>query len=654
MWRLLLWLLWNLLIIVVMVMEDINLHHRYYWGNLVVVGVVDGLMVVPSISRTSPSYRPLPSSSSLSIVPATTSQCRMDDRNQRLLPSRQSFHHHCICRKISTMRTSCTWEMQLLKSRTNDIEADVGAESTSKTSIESSVNIQKCSICMLLPDERSNHHQEDEDGDDDVEVNSRRTEIKLPQRHPESNINNSWKDAALDIAKKLDIPCLTQDELMVDVIDCSVDSFDDANGENLPTVSGTVVSSTSPSSSSSPRHGTYSHILRIVPYEYDDQHQQMEVTTYALAIESLTEQQQSPSKSKKKLRRQRRMKLSSNPFYIDLYPHDNSKTRRRTTMNSNIGDNAHSRGQQQQQQRDLLVQAVKPPPPSTTTRKSNNTETGPLFVIHDWTAGLGQDSTILALASGPQTLVWMFERDPVVGALLQDAIRRLHLLTSTPTAGTGSNNLAVAVDLSKRLRLTIGDGKDSMTFITDSENNQKRPYDSDYDDNSHNPSSSMSSSRQVQQHCKKPDVVYLDPMFPPRQKSAAVKKGMKLLQELLETQNEEDLNQKKSDAADGSSNNDSSSQRLDDEIELLKAALDCARLRVVVKRPIKAPPLGSRNGNDSSSSSNNNNKKTAGGDDGDGDGDVVQQPLLLPKPSYNLKGSVNRFDVYVIPPSKLG
>ncbi len=60
------------------------------------------------------------------------------------------------------------------------------------------------------------------------------------------------------------------------------------------------------------------------------------------------------------------------------------------------------------------------------------------------------------------------------------------------------------------------------------------------------------------------DVIYLDPMFPPREKSALVKKEMQVLQALAET-----------DLGDG----------------LLPLALTAAKKRVVVKRPDYAPPL---------------------------------------------------------------
>ena len=65
------------------------------------------------------------------------------------------------------------------------------------------------------------------------------------------------------------------------------------------------------------------------------------------------------------------------------------------------------------------------------------------------------------------------------------------------------------------------------------------------------------------------DVICLDPMFPQRDKSAAVKKEMVLFQALLETD-------ASPDAAD----------------QLLAWALLQDVARVVVKRPVRAPHLG--------------------------------------------------------------
>ena len=65
------------------------------------------------------------------------------------------------------------------------------------------------------------------------------------------------------------------------------------------------------------------------------------------------------------------------------------------------------------------------------------------------------------------------------------------------------------------------------------------------------------------------DVIYLDPMFPGRDKSAAVKKEMALFQRLLEG-------------------------TVDDAAELLTWALEQPVSRVVIKRPLRAAELGGR------------------------------------------------------------
>lgn len=84
---------------------------------------------------------------------------------------------------------------------------------------------------------------------------------------------------------------------------------------------------------------------------------------------------------------------------------------------------------------------------------------------------------------------------------------------------------------------------------------------------------------------QQPDIIYLDPMFPPRNKSAAVKKEMRLVKLLVG----EDL----------------------DADELLPLALQHAKYRVVVKRPSYAPYLNQQ------------------------------------KPSMSIESKANRFDVYV-------
>lgn len=104
----------------------------------------------------------------------------------------------------------------------------------------------------------------------------------------------------------------------------------------------------------------------------------------------------------------------------------------------------------------------------------------PLSAV-DATAGLGEDAFLLAAASFEVTL---YERDPVIAALLDDALRR----------GAADPDLAPIVS---RMELVEGDSVAALPAI--------------------NPA---------------PDVVLLDPMFPERRKSALVKKKFQILHRL--------------------------------------------------------------------------------------------------------------------------
>jgi 16S rRNA (guanine1516-N2)-methyltransferase len=139
----------------------------------------------------------------------------------------------------------------------------------------------------------------------------------------------------------------------------------------------------------------------------------------------------------------------------------------------------------------------------------------PLFVV-DATAGLGRDSFVLA-DLGCEVL--MLEREPVIAALLRDGLRR---------ASEGGDPWLT--DVSSRLRLEQVDACEWLAAPAD----------------------------------KPVDVVYLDPMFPQRHKSARVKKEMWLFQQLFSGGGSESL---------------------------LQRALAQARRRVVVKRPARAMPL---------------------------------------------------------------
>ncbi len=136
--------------------------------------------------------------------------------------------------------------------------------------------------------------------------------------------------------------------------------------------------------------------------------------------------------------------------------------------------------------------------------------------ILDATAGLGRDAFILASLGCELHLI---ERSPIIAALLQDGLAR------------AAKQPALA-SIIGRMRLEQADSLERLPQLLPEE---------------------------------RPEMIYLDPMYPPRQKSALVKKEMRLFQQLL------------GDDLGGDA--------------LLSKALAVALKRVVVKRPLKAPPL---------------------------------------------------------------
>lgn len=137
--------------------------------------------------------------------------------------------------------------------------------------------------------------------------------------------------------------------------------------------------------------------------------------------------------------------------------------------------------------------------------------------VLDVTAGLARDAYILATLGCRMTLV---EKSPILSILIQDGINRgLEHEQSTPM-------LSDHFDIHNQ---------DAINFLKNIEKEQL------------------------------PDIIYLDPMFPERKKSALVKKDMQILQHLL--------------------GKDENSEAL------LDTALNYARERVVVKRPVHAPCL---------------------------------------------------------------
>lgn len=168
--------------------------------------------------------------------------------------------------------------------------------------------------------------------------------------------------------------------------------------------------------------------------------------------------------------------------------------------------------------------------------KAVGLKSGATPTVLDATAGLGRDAFVLASLGCKVT---MFERSPVVAALLDDGLVRAK---QDPEIGQW---------VSERLVLQHNNSIEQLSQLTASH-----------------------------------EVVYLDPMFPHRKKSAQIKKEMRVFQSLV-----------------GSD---------DDADKLLPLALNAATKRVVVKRPGYA---GFLNG----------------------------QP-----PSMQLTSKANRFDVYVL------
>ena len=161
--------------------------------------------------------------------------------------------------------------------------------------------------------------------------------------------------------------------------------------------------------------------------------------------------------------------------------------------------------------------------------------------VLDLTAGLGGDGFVLASLGCRVSLV---ERHPLICSLLRDGINRAR--------EEGESDPSIR-DLMNRLDLIECDSLEILSDIT------------------------------IDQ---RPDVIYLDPMFPHRKKSAKVKKEMQAFQHIVGS----DID------SDG----------------LLERALEIARYRVVIKRPSVAKFLGDK------------------------------------KPTYSLEGKSTRFDIFAL------
>ena len=153
----------------------------------------------------------------------------------------------------------------------------------------------------------------------------------------------------------------------------------------------------------------------------------------------------------------------------------------------------------------------------------------------DATAGMGEDAFLLA-AQGYE--VTLFEQNPVIAVLLKDALRR-------------AKKHPVLKDIASRMNLVQDNSVEGMSKLLD-------PV----------------------------DVIYLDPLFPARQKSSLINKKLQLIQKLEPPCSE--------------------------ETDLFDAAISASPSKIIVKRPLKSEFLAGR------------------------------------KPSYTLNGKAIRYDCYTL------
>ena len=157
--------------------------------------------------------------------------------------------------------------------------------------------------------------------------------------------------------------------------------------------------------------------------------------------------------------------------------------------------------------------------------KAIGLKSGTVPSVLDTTAGLAGDAFVLATLGCPVT---MLERSAIVFSLIENAIERASL------------NEKFAPILEQGFKLINRDANDYI-------------------------------DEQLRSKATPPDVIYIDPMYPHRKKSALVKKDMQILQRL---------------------------HGIDDNpATLLENALHFAKKRVVVKRPVQAETLSEKKPN---------------------------------------------------------
>lgn len=157
-------------------------------------------------------------------------------------------------------------------------------------------------------------------------------------------------------------------------------------------------------------------------------------------------------------------------------------------------------------------------------------------IIIDATAGLGRDAFLLASLGATVTLI---ERNSHMHSLLKEGLKN------------ALNEGGDYTDIIGRMTLIHGDAKEIIPTL-------------------------------------KSEVILIDPMHPPRRKSALVKKEMRIIREIVGTD--------------------------DDALDLMKIALKFATSRVVLKWPLRAAPLAD-----------------------------------IEKPSHQITGKSTRYDVFIRP-----
>ncbi len=183
--------------------------------------------------------------------------------------------------------------------------------------------------------------------------------------------------------------------------------------------------------------------------------------------------------------------------------------------------------------------------------------------VLDLTAGLGGDGFVLASLG---CNVCMLERNPIVHSLLADGLSR-GIEVARQELEQGDDELSSVIN---RLSLLEGNAANYLSDLV-SRITQVEP---------------QAQVEELDTAVWRPDVVYVDPMFPLRKKSAKVKKQMQAFHAIVGTDPDAD--------------------------QLLANALTVAKYRVVVKRPTGAGFLAET------------------------------------KPNYSLEGKSTRYDIYAL------